>query len=304
MLRLFALMISLLIGGLRAQTMVALSFDDPSTLPSPKGPWQERNQKILQTLANHELKAALFVCGMRVHSPAGQALLKSWDQAGHAIANHSYTHPFFSGSKESAVNFERELLRTDSMIRGYAHFRPWFRFPFLKEGKTVERRDSMRTLLAVHGYRNGHVSIDASDWYVDQMLSDSLKKNPQLNPLPYKEFYVAHILDRAHYYDSLATAIAGHKVRLVLLLHHNLINAMFLDDVIRALVADGWVFIDPEYAYQDPIYLQSPDALPAGESFFWSLAKATGRYESVLRYPAEDGDYEQAGLQRMLLGRK
>ncbi len=287
-------------GAAQAQTMVALSFDDPNTQPSPTAAWQERNQKILQTLAQHELKAALFVCGMRVDSPQGRALLKSWDQAGHPIANHSYSHPFFSGSKVSAVDFERELLRTDSIIHAYAHFKPWFRFPFLKEGKTADRRDSLRNILAAHGYRNGHVSIDASDWYVDQRLCDSLKKNPSLNPLPYKEYYVAHILNRALYYDSLATAIAGRKVRLVLLLHHNWINALFLDDIIRAMKSTGWVFIDTQYAYQDPIYAQQPDALPAGESLIWSLAKASGNFEGVLRYPAEDGEYEQAGLDSVL----
>ena len=32
--------------------------------------------------------------------------------------------------------------------------------------------------------------------------------------------------------------------------------------------------------------------LPAGQSLVWSLAKADGSFEKLLRYPGEDGDYE------------
>ena len=33
--------------------------------------------------------------------------------------------------------------------------------------------------------------------------------------------------------------------------------------------------------------------MPAGESLIWALAKETGRFESSLRYPGEDGGYEK-----------
>lgn len=73
--------------------VISLIFDDPNTVSTPQTIWQERNQKILQTLDFHGLKAVLFVCGMRVNSPSGKALLHSWDTAGHAIADHSFHHP-------------------------------------------------------------------------------------------------------------------------------------------------------------------------------------------------------------------
>jgi peptidoglycan-N-acetylglucosamine deacetylase len=290
----------LLFGFVQAQPTVALSFDDPNILESPTATWQQRNLKILRTLHQHRLRAALFVCGMRVHSESGRALLQTWDDAGHLLGNHSYNHSYFAGKKVSCRDFERELLRTDSLLMGYAHFERYFRFPFLKEGNTAARRDSMRQILTAHAYRNGHVGIDASDWYVDQMLCDSLIKNPKLNPLPYRKFYLLHIVARATYYDSIATALTGRKVPLVLLLHHNWINALFLGDVIQILKAKGWKFIDVQDAYRDVFYAQVSDALPAGESLVWSLAKATGRFEKSLRYPAEDGEYEESALKQCL----
>lgn len=294
-----ALLALLTLSG-KAQGIVSLSFDDPAIVPSATMTWQERNQKILQTLAFHELKAALFVCRHRVDAPQGQALVRAWDQAGHAIANHSHSHPYLGSARCTSRQFEQELLRCDSMIRQYKHYTRLFRFPFLKEGKTAAQRDSMRAILANHGYQNGHVSIDASDWYVDQMLCDSLRKNPLLDPRPYKDFYIAHILERAQYYDSLATAFTGRKVQHVLLLHHNLLNAMFLDDLIRALTANGWAFRNTLDAYRDPIYQGQPKIAPAGESIIWGLAKESGKFEGVLRYPAEDSEYEKAKLQAAL----
>ena len=35
----------------------------------------------------------------------------------------------------------------------------------------------MRRFLKERGYRNGHVSIDASDWYVDQRMRERLTKD-------------------------------------------------------------------------------------------------------------------------------
>ena len=36
-----------------------------------------------------------------------------------------------------------------------------------------------------------------------------------------------------------------------------------------------------------------PNNVPAGESLIWALAKQSGKYEDLLRYPAEDEEYEK-----------
>lgn len=54
----------------------------------------------------------------------------------------------------------------------------------------------------------------------------------------------------------------------------------------------GWRLIDAKTALASPIFALEPDILPAGQSVVWSLAKADGRFEKLLRYPGEDADYE------------
>jgi len=52
-------------------------------------------------------------------------------------------------------------------------------------------------------------------------------------------------------------------------------------------------------AFTDPVFQAEPRILPAGESIVWSLAKAAGKIPMSLRYPAEDGDYETARMDKL-----
>jgi hypothetical protein len=72
-----------------------------------------------------------------------------------------------------------------------------------------------------------------------------------------------------------------------------MINALYLEDVIRSFSDKGWQWIDAHRAFDHPVFKREPKTLPAGESLVWALAKETGRFEDRLRYPGEDGAYEK-----------
>lgn len=285
---------------LTAKPRLAITMDDPTTAQTPLMNWQQRNAAMLAALEKHQLKATLFVCGMRVASAEGARLLRSWDSAGHTLANHSWSHWFFPSKKISLDSFQRDMLRCDSLLHAYKNTAPLFRFPYLKEGNTREKRDGMRAFLQQQGYTNGYVSIDASDWYIDQRIADTLRKNPRADLQPYKDYYRAHLLERAAYYDSLATLLTGRKVTHTLLIHHSLLNALCLDEVIQAFKDSGWEVCNSSDAYKDSIFSLQPDILPAGEGTVWAMAKQSGRFNDALRYPAEDGEYEQEKLDAWL----
>jgi hypothetical protein len=107
------------------------------------------------------------------------------------------------------------------------------------------------------------------------------------------------MLDRAHYYERLATAVTGHSIAHTLLLHHNLLNALFLGDLLDELQRDGFRIVAPEKAYADPVFAIQPETIPAGESLVWSLAHADTRLRASLRYPGEDDTYEAEALSRL-----
>lgn len=286
------LMKSAAIWAERKQPEITFTFDDPKTDAGAGLSWQEINESMLAALAKHRIKAVLFVTGKRVDSEEGRSLVKAWDQGGHAISNHSYSHLFFNNPNITLAQFESDALKDEPLIRDYAHFVRLFRFPYFKEGDTAEKRDGMRSFLHKHGYRIGRATIDASDWAISQRLEKRVSRDPKADTLPYGEFFKQHIWERAQFYDSLARRVLNHPIRHTVLLHHNALNALFLNQLIEMFEEKGWKPIDAVHAYADRVYECQPNILPAGESLVWALAKQTGKFESELRYPGEDDSYE------------
>lgn len=280
----------------RESPKIAFTFDDGSTKDLPNHKLEEWNQLILRHLKKNDLKAVLFATGSFLEGEKGRYILNSWNDAGHKIANHTYSHPYYHSSKITLEEFQQELLKNDSVIKNYSNYYRYFRYPYLKEGNTIAKRDRFRTFLKNQNYKVGHVTIDASDWYVSSRLTKRLKENPEVNVSGYRDYYIDHIYDRALFYDSLATQLTNRKIPHTLLLHHNLTSALFLDDLITHFKNKGWEVINADEAFKDSIFNNEPNTIPAGESLVWALAKQSGKYENVLRYPAEDSQYEKEAM--------
>lgn len=272
---------------------LALTMDDPTLLLGSVLKWQDASSRILKAIASKDVRVALFVCGMRVDEADGGKLLSAWDQAGHLICNHSYSHLFYNNERNGYAEFAFDFLKNEKVIAPYHNRAPLFRYPFLKEGDTVEKRDRFRALLKERGYRVGHVTIDASDWYVSQRFVDRLSKEPKAAVGAYRDYLIAHLLDRAAFYRQLALDVINRDIRHTLLVHFNVLNALVLPDVLNAFEAAGWQWIDASLAFEDPVFRSQPQTLPAGESLVWALAKETGRFDDRLRYPGEDDVYEK-----------
>jgi peptidoglycan/xylan/chitin deacetylase (PgdA/CDA1 family) len=280
-----------------AQKELAITIDDPNTKDTPILNWQDKDNAILKALEKHKIKAALFVCGMRVDDINGKTLLEKWDSKKHLICNHSYSHLYYNSKSKTSTIFIADFKKGDSIIRNYKNYTKLFRFPYLKEGNTAEKRDSMRMAMKVEGYRNGCVTIDASDWYIDAQIAEALKKDIDTDLTPYREYYINHILDRADYYDTLARLVFKKEIKHTLLIHHSLLNALFLDDLLIALKTKGWKLIDAKKAYKDSVLSQQPLIAPCGESIVWQCAEQIEEISKTLRYPAEDGEYEKEKLE-------
>jgi peptidoglycan-N-acetylglucosamine deacetylase len=109
--------------GSRKRRALALTFDDGPSDSTPR---------ILEILERHQVPATFFQIGVNVERlPAVARLVR---EAGHEIANHSYSHPFFcdprSGLRPGPF-IERELRLAQEAISQHAGARPvWFRAPY------------------------------------------------------------------------------------------------------------------------------------------------------------------------------
>lgn len=293
-----ALMLALYACGAQAQS-VAFTFDDgPRLAETPLLSPQQRNQALLDALAKHRVQAALFVtAGNGANRPEGYALAKAWGQAGHAVGNHTMTHPDLHSATLSVEQYQQEVLACDAIIRTLPGYQKWFRYTFLREGNTPEKRDGMRAFLAQQGYRNAYVSLDTSDWRFDDKLRAVLAKNPQADTTPIKALYLAHVRQRALAYRALSQQLQGRDIAQVILLHHNLVNALWLDDVIAQFKGMGWSIVTPAAAFADPVYQLAPERAAPGQSLLLSMARTlgVGKFAGWERL-VDDGDYEMGVL--------
>lgn len=278
---------------------IAFTFDDgPRLNATPMMSPLERNRAMLAALEKHGVKAALFVTvGNGADRPEGLALAKAWGQAGHAIGNHTVTHLDLNKPAITLAQYQQELLDCDAVIRGLPGYRKWFRFTYLREGNTPEKRDGMRAFLKEQGYRNAYVSLDTSDWRLDGLLTQTLAKNPRADVSAIKRAYLDHLWQRATAYRDLSQKLQGRDIPQVILLHHNLINALWLDDVIAMFKTKGWTITLPEAAFADPVYQLQPDRAAAGQSLLLSMARSLGlgKIEGGERL-FDDGDFEITAL--------
>jgi peptidoglycan-N-acetylglucosamine deacetylase len=286
------------IAGGAPRPEIAVTIDDFNVnAETPLMNPDARNAELLATLRASRLQAAGFVAGKWIDNLEGQRRLAQWSEAGHILANHTYSH--WNYPRVDVEAFSADVLRAETVIAQHPTFRKWFRFPYLKEGATTEHRDRMRAFLKANGYRMGYVTVDASDWAIDARLCKRLSDNPRAPLEPYRNFYVEHIWERTQFYDGLARQVLNRPVRHTLLIHHNLLNALFLRDLLQMYAQRGWRVIDAEAAFTDPVFETEPDILPAGESIIWALAKESGQHNGVLRYPAEDETYERARMDEL-----
>ncbi|MRX11718.1 polysaccharide deacetylase family protein [Pseudoduganella sp. FT25W] len=287
-------------AGAQAQS-VAFTFDDgPRVAQTPLLSPQQRNQALLDALAAQQVSAALFVtCDNGANQPAGYALAQAWGRAGHAVGNHTMTHLDLNSAKVTLAQYQQEITDCDKITSTLPGYQKWFRFTFLREGNTPEKRDGMRAFLKQTGYRNAYVSLDTSDWRLDEKLVQVLEKNPQADLAPIRLAYLSHIRQRALAYRDLSRQLEGRDIPQVILMHHNLINALWLKDAIQQFKDMGWTITTPALAFADPVYQQPPEKSVAGQSLLLSIARSQG----LGKFPGwerlvDDGDVEIEALKQ------
>ena len=278
---------------------IAFTFDDGDTSSYKGFPFEVWNNSILSTLDKYQLKAILYAHGKNKLNEKGRFILQSWNDRGHLIGNHSFAHKNYSHPMATFHWFKDDFLKNDSIIRNYSNYVKLYRFPYLKQGETEEKVDSVQQLFSQLNYKIGHVTVDASDWYINGRLVKYIQSGETEKLEKFKSYYIKHLYNRAFYYDSLSSVFCSKKISHTILLHHNLAAALFLDDLIKFFKAQGWQVINADEALKDEFYSRKSTLLPSGESLVWSIAREYPNLRKSLRFPAEDGSYEEGKMDKL-----
>ncbi len=283
------LTIMLLFSFTSIAQQISITFDD-----APKGDGayfsgMERTKILIDKLSKLGVEQAAFFCTTKNKDSLAMSRLQKYADAGHLIANHSHSH--YSLNRTSAVKYWKDLLDADSILSGYNNFRKWYRFPMLHEGNSIERRDSIRSLLTQYGYMNGYVTIDNYDWHIDRILKIAIESGDSIDYDKFGNFYVDHIWTSIKFYDDIAKRSIDRSPKHVLLLHENDVAALFIDKLVNKIRNEGWKIITADDAYNDPISEYTPSTLFNNQGRVAAIAADKGFSKRNLVQYSEDVNY-------------
>ncbi|MET0533874.1 MAG: polysaccharide deacetylase family protein [Steroidobacter sp.] len=268
-----------------ATRQIALTLDDAPRDDTAYFTGAKRKDILLATLKDANVRQVAFFCNSERMDAAGTARIEAYAEAGHLIANHSHSHADLH--RVGVESFVTEIAKADEALRGFKNFRPWFRYPYLHEGKTIEVRDAIRSELKKRNLLSAYVTVDVYDWHMDRMFQDAIKAGKKISEDRLRSAYVDLLADSVEFYDDVAVKQLGRSPRHVLLLHENDLAALYLGDLVARLRATGWEIISPDEAFRDPIASVDPDTLRLGQGRVIAMAVAKGYQGQTRRWEDE-----------------
>jgi hypothetical protein len=171
--------------------------------------------------------------------------------AGHVIGSHTHSHVDLNTT--TTDEYITDISIADRELSALPGFTQWFRFPFLREGNSLQKRDFVRSKLLHMGYQNAYVTVNTYDWYMDAKFQEALEQHLTVNETALRDTYVSVLMDAIVFYDQMARAVLGRSPKHVILLHENDLAALYIGDLVSSLRSNGWKIISPDDAYTDPI---------------------------------------------------
>jgi peptidoglycan-N-acetylglucosamine deacetylase len=271
----------------RARLKVALTFDD---LPvnggmAPGDKPSDYARATVAVLKKFRVPPSYGFINARQleRNPDGAAALKIWVAGGHPLANHTYNH--LDLTKNSAEDFQREVLRNEPALsllmppeafRGKHDWR-WFRYPYLHEGDTLEKRRAVRAFLASSGYRIAQTTLDFGDYMWNSAHARCVAKKDEAAIRWLRESYLAAATEMTPFQVGLAREVFGRDINHVMLLHFGSFSSHILPDLLTLLKKQDFEIVTLEEAQSDPAYQTDPDfADPRGGTLVELTRQAKG----------------------------
>lgn len=236
--------------------------------------------RLLDAFRRHRVpRVHGFVNGKKVDDePAMEAVLRRWIAAGHPLGNHTFSHPSLHAT--SLPDYFADLEKGEAILKKLepdASAWKLFRYPFLYEGDTLEKRDAVRGYLHDHGYAIAQVTIDADDWAYNPPFARCTTRGDAAALATLRKSFVEEHVEELRRMRELTRQLVQRDVPHVLLLHIGAADADAVDELLTAYEREGARWIDLRAALADPFYAIDPH-LPAraGAAFPYRVAKARG----------------------------
>lgn len=259
-----------------AQIKMAITVDDlPEHGKLPPGVSREQiTREMLRIFKKHDVPDAVGF----INAEKGLIdLLKMWRAAGYSLGNHTYSH--LSINKGTISEYKKEIDGNEGILQELAGDSPWkvFRYPYLHEGNSIEKRNAIRAYLKERGYKIAQVTVDFEEWawndpYAMCMLHENaieiewLKKTFMQN--------AQEVLERS---ELLSQKLFNRSIKHILLLHIGGFTTEMLDELLSLYKKKGVEFIPLSEALTDPVYELDPGVVSLhGSELQYQVLKSRG----------------------------
>ncbi len=227
--------------------------------------------RLLQALKQNDVKQAYgFVNGWNDEDlPDGTEILRHWLRAGYPLGNHTFSHTNLDDVSVQAyvADIEKvdDLLATLTPVSPLIRNRRVFRYPFLEEGNTLEKRDAVRRYLKRKGYVIAETTIINDDWAWTEAYVRCVQQGKTKSAESLREHATDYAERQLYEAKLFAEQLLGRDIKQILVIHDNVFEAVTLNKVLEDLRRKGVRFVTLDEALSDPVYRVNPNV--ANEDF-------------------------------------
>jgi peptidoglycan/xylan/chitin deacetylase (PgdA/CDA1 family) len=276
----FVLTISILISSsLFSQSQdekrtIAVTFDD---LPmntkylEDGNQWTEQTQKLLSTVKQYKIPAVGFVNEYKLYvndvlDSSRLKALQLWVDADLELGNHTFSHPDYHNTENE--EFFADIIKGEKITKELLSQKnkklEFFRHPYLHTGNSLEKKKALEDFLTGHDYTIAPVSIDNGEWIYARAYENAYNKNNLELMKQIGSEYVSYMIDKTIYFENQSIKLFGHELKQILLVHANMINADYFDELSEELLKRNYSFISLKEALTDPAYLSEDSFIGRG----------------------------------------
>ena len=283
-----------LAAKLCAAQKVAITFDDlPLNGDLPPGVTQVQiAREAIALLKGRQAPPAYgFINAKKLEGDGDAAqALRVW-AAAEPFGNHTYAH--IDLNENPAEAFERDIDQNEpalELLAGKDSNWHWLRYPFLREGNTVEKRRAVRAYLQAQGYRVAQVTLDWEDYLWNSAYARCAAKNDAQSIGWLKSSYLSIESSYLDLGKDLARQVYGHDINHVLVLHLGAFSSTILPDALDLMQKKGFTFVTLEEAESDPVYRGDPDV---GSKYGGTLLELWMEAKKIKFPPVMEKPYKQ-----------
>lgn len=276
---------------------IAITFDDlPVHGPLPPGETRlEVAHQVIAALKAGRIPPTFgFVNGQRVEDqPTTVDVLAAWRKAGFPLGNHTWSH--MNLDQHSLADFEKDIEKNEPLLRLQMKGEDWhwFRFPYLAEGNTIEKKTGIRVYLAQHGYKIAGVTMSFADYDWNEPYARCSEKHDDAKIVWLEHSYLRAAEEDIAYRHAMSEQLFGHDIPYVLLMHIGAFDARMLPRLLAMYKRHGFTFISLADAEKDPFYKYDvdPKLVPGPDSLEGWMGQ---KHLPLPKHPDYEGELEKA----------